>query len=258
MDITELNRISDKNNFCRHPWEITRARIIKFLIKKNKEKPGHIVDIGSGDGYVLQALADQKASRDYTAIDNAYTGQIINKLKLSWQEPVTFFSSFEHAVTHGISGDCVLLTDVLEHCEDDKELLDSIVQNKILSDDGFLLVTVPAYQQLFSEHDQLLHHYRRYTRKQIIELCKSSNLKAEVSGFFFFSLIPARIFQLFSQKLNLLKTKKSIDNWNGNAIITKLISFILWTDFRMCYALSKIGIHIPGLSCYCICKRMPS
>lgn len=259
MDITELNRAWNQDNLQRHPWEITRARVITFLLKKHKKKIAHITDIGSGDGYVLQTLVHQKVAGGYSAIDTAFTTGIIEKLKQSMGEnAVDFFLNVEQARNKKIVSDCILLTDVLEHCANDKEVLHSIIDKNVLINNGLLLITVPAYQQIFSQHDYLLKHYRRYTRKQIIKICQSQRLKVEASGYFFFSLLPVRIFQLSLQRMGIFKTKKSIDNWKGNSFVTKFISFILWLDFRVCYALSGIGIHLPGLSCYCVCKKVPS
>lgn len=259
MDITELHRVWNQDNLQRHPWEITRARAITFLLKKHKKKIAHITDVGSGDGYVLQTLIDQKVAGGYSAIDTAYTIGIIEKLKQSLGEnAVDFFIKVEQARNNKIASDCILLTDVLEHCIDDKEVLHSLIDENMLINNGMILITVPAYPRLFSQHDNLLKHYRRYSRKQIIETCRSQNLKVEASGYFFLSLLPARIFHLLLQKINMHKPKRSIDNWKGNSYLTRFISLILWLDFRVCYALSGIGIHLPGLSCYCVCKKVPS
>jgi len=259
MDITELNRISVEIPFQRHPWEIARARVILFLLKKHKRKITHVADIGSGDGFVLQTLIHHKIAGNYSAIDTAYTTTIIEKLKQSMgANAVDFFINVEQAHNKKIATDCILLTDVLEHCVNDKEVLNSIIDDSILISNGMILITVPAFPRLFSHHDNLLKHYRRYTRKQIIEICQSQNIKVEASGYFFLSLLPARIFHLLLQKMNMHKPNISIDNWRGNSYLTRFISLILWLDFRVCYALSGIGIHLPGLSCYCICKKVPS
>ncbi len=258
MDITELNRISAKKPFQRHPWEITRARVILFLLIKNTEKISHIADIGSGDGYVLQTLVENGAAQNYTAIDIAYSNEIIEQLNPLLRQNVNFFFSIVQAENKQINSDCVLLTDVLEHCQHDKQLLNSLMKSNILSKNGLLFITVPAFQKLFSQHDHLLNHYRRYSQKQITQICRSANFEVIESGNFFFVLLPVRIIQLILQKFNLYKPKTSIDNWDGNPYLTKLISLILWLDFRACYALSQIGIRLPGLSCYCICKKLPS
>ncbi len=257
MDISELNRIKSSANFKRHPWEITRAKAVRYLLKKYETPFSHLADIGSGDIFILQSLAGNKTADAYSAIDSAYTNELIDQLKKNhYTSDINFYPGINETAGH--KSDCVLLLDVLEHCENDKELLQQLMSENFTTGNSLFFITVPAFQKFFSQHDILLKHYRRYSRKQIMKICKSQQLEILSSGYFFFSLLPARLFQLFLEKLKLRKTKKSIDNWKGNKFLTRIISSILWADFRVCHSLSGIGIHLPGLSCYCICRKLPS
>ena len=58
--------------------------------------------------------------------------------------------------------DLVLACDVLEHIEDDTGALREL--RRVTSDGGSLIVTVPAYQWMWTQHDVQLHHVRRYSR----------------------------------------------------------------------------------------------
>jgi len=256
LDISESYRQKGKD-INRHPWEVTRAKIIYFLIKKHKNHFNNITDFGSGDIYVLQNLVQTKIASSYSAIDNAYTDDIISQLQtMPNTDVISFYTDLSQ--TGNSKSDFVLIADVLEHCEADRAILQQITSGEITTADSFFLITVPAFQKLFSQHDILLNHYRRYSRKEIKTICKKTQLEVLDTGYFFFSLLPVRIFHLLLEKLKLRKEKKSIDNWKGKKGLTKIISSILWADFRFSYALSSIGIHLPGLSCYCICKKSPS
>jgi hypothetical protein len=258
MDISELNRVNLTQQLNRHPWEIARAYAVSFILKKNSFHSQHIIDVGSGDIFVLQTLAKNNTAERFSAIDSAYNNKIIQHLKQQpGTEKIDFYTTLDDITAQKKEG-TVLLLDVLEHCRNDKEVLSSAVNPALVSEDALFLITVPAYQSLYSQHDDLLKHYRRYSRRNIKAVCSSQNLQVIKSGYFFFSLLPVRLFQLLLEKKGLRKPKKSIDNWNGNKIVTKIISSILQADFRICYALSSIGIHLPGLSCYCICKKLPS
>jgi hypothetical protein len=257
MDISELNRIKSSANFKRHPWEITRAKAVHYLLKKNRLPFSHLADVGSGDIFILQTLARNKMADSFSAIDSDYTNELITQLKKSpYTSDINFYSGINEVT--GKKSDGVLLLDVLEHCENDKELIQQLTAENFSTGNSLFFITVPAFQKLFSQHDTLLKHYRRYSRKQIINTCKSQGLDILSSGYFFFSLLPARLFLILFEKLKLRKAKKSIDNWNGNKFLTRIISSILWADFRVCHSLSRIGIHLPGLSCYCICRKLPS
>ena len=63
------------------------------------------------------------------------------------------------------SFDAVLALDALEHFDDDRTAITEI--RRVARDDALILITVPAYQFLWSDHDEAYHHKRRYTRKEL-------------------------------------------------------------------------------------------
>ena len=257
MDISELKR-QRSSDLQRHPWEIVRAGIINFLLKKYNSAPGNIADVGSGDTYVLQQLNMRGIEKRF-AVDTGYDDEIVSQLKTNnTGKEIRFLRSKEDLENSRTPINLFLFLDVLEHCEDDKAVLSSYVHTSAADDRAAFLITVPAYQGLWSTHDQLLGHYRRYTRRQLEKLCKEEKLKVIRSGYFFFTLLPARWMQRMLERSGLRKPDRSIDNWNGSTVVSKLILAILWLDFYIGYGLSKAGIILPGLSCYCICQKSPS
>src|SRR4051812_37985562 len=66
----------------------------------------------------------------------------------------------------------VTMLDVLEHVKNENDILQKI--RRTLSADGYVLVTVPAYQFLWSEHDVALHHFRRYTVSRLRDVLKEN------------------------------------------------------------------------------------
>ena len=65
--------------------------------------------------------------------------------------------------------------DVIEHIEDDSGALSTI--NDLLLPDGLLLITVPAYQYLYSSLDEMQGHYRRYSHKTLTTLVSGAGFK---------------------------------------------------------------------------------
>ncbi len=63
-----------------------------------------------------------------------------------------------------VSFDVVLLTDVLEHVEDDAASANTALA--LLRPGGIVVATVPAYQWLYSPRDAYHHHFRRYAKRQ--------------------------------------------------------------------------------------------
>lgn len=251
MDITESKRNTGNE---RHPWEVTRVRIIKHLIKENAPNAHHILDIGSGDAYVLKKLKNGGIGDKHTAVDTAYSDDIISAVRGDQNTSISFFKVIPSQLKPG--ADIVLLLDVLEHCQNDTDLFQQTINTQEKRDFIFL-ITVPAFQSLFSKHDVLLQHYRRYSIRQLKKLCQSNGLEVIESGYFFFSLLLIRLIQLLLEKANLHKPLKSIDNWHGGPFVTKLLSSILWIDFKFGKMLSRLHFNLPGLSAYCICRPLP-
>jgi len=255
LDISELQRITE-GPVRRHPWESVRARVIRFLLRRSKKHFTQLTDIGSGDAFVLNGIAASGLTDRAAAVDTAYTPALVAQLKtINQEESIHYYSSLPPGGIPGTDG--FLFLDVLEHCQDPSAVIADALRTAA-STTVTVAVTVPAFNSLFSQHDLLLGHYRRYSRRQLVRFCRSQGLAVKKSGYFFFSLLPLRLLQLLAEKLGWRKARKSIDNWQGGWLLTNIISAILWVDFSVCYFLSRAGLHLPGLSCYCICEKAPS
>jgi SAM-dependent methyltransferase len=84
--------------------------------------------------------------------------------------------------------DLVVALDVLEHIEQDVESLRSL--GACLAPGGRLLLTVPAYPWLYSGHDLIHHHRRRYTRRGLERVVAEAGLRVHRSGYFNAALLP--------------------------------------------------------------------
>ena len=81
------------------------------------------------------------------------------------------------------------LFDVLEHIGDPSDILDEV--GRVLSPDGSLVVTVPAYQWLWSAEDEALGHFRRYSTKTLRAALTRSQFSVLSARYCFASLVPA-------------------------------------------------------------------
>lgn len=107
-------------------------------------------------------------------------------------------------VTHGLSfvvadltgriplasqcADVVVALDVIEHLDDDHGALAEI--HRVLKPAGRLVISVPAFQSLWSRHDELHHHKRRYSKHQLRELVASSGFSCARVTYFNSLLFP--------------------------------------------------------------------
>lgn len=85
--------------------------------------------------------------------------------------------------------DLVALLDVLEHVEDDDASLVSIAGR--LRPGGHLLITVPAHPWLWSRHDEVNHHFRRYRRPELTACLEDAGLDLVHLAWFNTLLAPA-------------------------------------------------------------------
>jgi SAM-dependent methyltransferase len=97
--------------------------------------------------------------------------------------------------------DVVGAFDVLEHIEDHKGALSE--WKRVLKDDGAIVITVPAYQWLWSAHDVSSRHRRRYTLKSLIAVATEAGLRPEKKSYAISFLLPLVVgFRLASKILD--------------------------------------------------------
>ena len=84
--------------------------------------------------------------------------------------------------------DLILVADVIEHVEDDMAILQYL--SELLNKNGQILITVPAFDFLFSNKDKVLRHYRRYTKKNIKKIISKYFNITKLSYYNFFLFIP--------------------------------------------------------------------
>jgi SAM-dependent methyltransferase len=95
--------------------------------------------------------------------------------------------------------DLVGAFDVVEHIERDDAAIAAIAA--CLKPGGRFVATVPAHQWMWSAHDVVNHHHRRYSLAQFRRLIQSSPLKLEKIGYFNSLLFPVAVAERVSSKL---------------------------------------------------------
>jgi len=224
-----------------HPWELSRTQCILDIVKRNHFSS--VVDIGAGDRFFISKLKEITSCTLY-AIDTEYNekSKIIDGIHCK-----NNISEIDNHI------DMAILMDVLEHVHNDDDFLKVIL--KKLSSNALLIITVPAFQFLFSDHDFLLKHHRRYNKKQLLDLLQSNNLIIEKYHYFYFSLFFIRL-------LSLPLTKRKTTQYSGigkwrfkkKHILTQMIRIFLNIDFRICAFFAWFHIYLPGLSFLAICR----
>jgi SAM-dependent methyltransferase len=86
------------------------------------------------------------------------------------------------------SFDLVVATDVLEHIADDSAAVSEV--HRVLRPGGVFVLSVPAHQWLYSQHDAALQHHRRYTRDMLIHLLQRGGLELRWLSYWNATLFP--------------------------------------------------------------------
>jgi len=260
MDLRE-SEITNSEESGRHPWEKARREVVVSLIKRFlpriMNERSQVLDIGCGDTWLIEQLSSDLVQSKFIAVDTAFNEQLLKKYRDRLnRDKFEVFDSLDSAlINREKKADLVLLLDVIEHIEDDITFLKwtQSFSNHITTETKFL-ITVPAFQSLFCEHDVFLGHYRRYTNRMLKQHIEEAGMEVEHIGYFFFTLLPLRIIEVLKEKLSSSeKSAKGVASWKEKST-DAIIKWVLLTDYKVSTLFNKIGIRLPGLSNYIVCK----
>lgn len=259
----DLKEIALHESLKRHPWELARIKVVTDFIKSfpniNKDVVT-ILDVGSGDTFLIKQLSKEFNNTEFFAIDTGYDDTYLDTSNKEFEKENTRIRLFNNlnASASAITkpADIILLLDVIEHVPDDVQFLKELSEFKWVNDQTLFLITVPSYQKLFCSHDVFLGHYRRYNNKLLRTNANKAKLQVLNIGYFFtFPLIP-RFFQVIKEKMATKnENPKGIGNWEGSRTVSNMLKASLVTDYKISRLLRKLKIKLPGLSNFAVCKK---
>jgi 2-polyprenyl-3-methyl-5-hydroxy-6-metoxy-1,4-benzoquinol methylase len=246
--------LSEAHDGQRHPWELSRLHSVESIVRKHGATPPRsILDWGCGDGFMGKSLFERFGAERLVGVDVHFDDE--RSRALAAGDPRMSFVRDESAVPDR-RFDLVLLCDVIEHVEDDRALLANVAARHV-SEHGRVVVTVPAFQSLFSSHDVALRHYRRYNLNELLRTVRAAGLEPLASGYLFGSLLPARALTRVAEALRPPKPQAGeigLARWRGGKVATALISSWLRADNAVLMALAERGVKAPGLSVWACCR----
>jgi len=235
---------------ARHPWEVARKTAISQLVLRTGLARPRALDVGCGDAYLVRELIE-------AGLLESAVGQDVNltpALTGSWSS-----SSLRLVQALDELGEerfeLLLLLDVLEHVEDPATFLYRLVEARLAAR-GLVLVTVPAYQGLFTQHDRDLKHFRRYSRGEIAGVATAAGLRVLDSGYLFSSLLLPRALSAIGEHMRLPRSDGAIGvgGWRAPRSLTRFLTSMLELDNRVALSAHDLGITVPGLSTWLICS----
>lgn len=226
-----------------HFWFKARRKYILQLIK-NISKDSKILDIGCSSGILLMDLEEIGFKKENLfgidispeAIQNCHANGISNATVMDAQE-ITLTEKF----------DIIIASDCLEHLEDDQKAIAN--WNSLLKPNGQAFIFVPAYQFLWSDHDDVNMHFRRYTLKELKHKLKSNGFQIQKASYWnFFLFPPILLFRLIG---------KLFSSKNKNGDLDKISAFNegLFQLINLENKLLKYAEFPFGVSVFCVARK---
>ena len=226
-----------------HWWFVARRSICwSFLSKIILPKEADILEAGCGSGGNLPMLAK---------LGNVFAFELSEKMlryAKSRNIGIVEYGKLPQEIPFaGKKFDLITMFDVLEHIEDDSSALREL--EKRLNSGGVLFLTVPALPCIFSQHDRLHHHFRRYTKQELINKLQQAGFSIDYINYWNFFLFPValttRVLYFFSNSTTSIGTKTP-SAWL-NYVLIRLVSVERFIMSR---------IHFPiGLSILVVARK---
>jgi SAM-dependent methyltransferase len=222
----------------RHWWYRGRRTVLERVIDDLKlPRPARILDAGCGSGRNMVELARR----------GTVTGLELSPTSVSLARERNVGEVIEGSVLEmpfdSESFDLAASLDVIEHLGDDLGALREL--RRVVAPGGSLLVTVPAYGWLWSGHDEINHHHRRYTRRSLQQVAEQAGWRQARTTYFNSLLLPVAILLRALDRLSTKTTESSLDLW----VPPEPLNWLLERPLALEAALIGRGGRIPaGLS----------
>lgn len=246
----------------RHPWEKARAAFFTSVLSRalGDRAGAEVLDCGAGDAFFAQNLMDTIRPRSVTCWDASYDDATIDRLAQRCARDGGPSVSFTRSMPSRRFG-VVLMLDVIEHVADDVAFVRDIVSTCLDPETGIALVSVPAWQPLFSRHDELLRHFRRYAPRACDRVLEAAGLRVvERGGLFHSLLLPRAATTVRERAARALGRARPLEasaaaTWTGGRLLTSVVDGALRADNAVSRAAARAGVNLPGLSYWALAKR---
>jgi len=244
MEVAFYKEMYNLENY--HWWFLGKKTLLCAFLAKYADLKNHsmkILDVGCGTGMIMFLLKNYGETYGIDISEEALNFCRLRGhkyLKKARANNVPFDNQFF---------DLVIAFDLLEHLEDDEGAVKEFY--RILKKGGILLISVPSFKFLYSEHDLAAGHKRRYTANQIKRLMKQkqfSIMKITYTNMFIFPLVV--VYRLL-KKFFPIREQVKTDFFSVPLIINKILSSIYRLE-----AILLARMDFPfGLSVVCVVRK---
>ena len=179
--------------YRRHWWWRAREEYLLEVLRRRLPGDGscRILDVGCGAGLFFERLAEFGSVHGIEADTTLRTGRPDIDDRIHWGTLESFRPSAPF--------DAVLMLDVLEHLTE--PVLPLRLALDLLQPRGVLVATVPAFPLLWTSHDVLNEHVRRYTKRSFLWLLERAGWRVDALDYFFHWTFPAKLIVRLAESL---------------------------------------------------------
>jgi SAM-dependent methyltransferase len=163
-----------------HWWFVARRAILKSIIHRFSLR-GKTLEVGPGTGGNLPLFEGEVSVLEPNQ-------EAINYLQ---DKNVQIIKGGIGEVSIDSDYDVIACLDVVEHLDNNVAGVKAVFEG--LKSGGHFLITVPAFQFLWSKHDENHHHKRRYTKREIVSLLNEVGFEVHFASYFNFFLFPLAV-----------------------------------------------------------------
>ncbi len=226
---TNLSYPSEGNEMCfqledNSYWFKHRNRIVSLMIAKYKAHRNVFADVGGGNGFVSMLLQTQLT--DVILIEPGPQG-VINASKRGVKNVIC--SVLDQCKFINKSIEMIGMFDVVEHIEHPNNILQE--SKRVLTDDGLLFLTVPAFNFLWSNEDKSAGHFTRYTKSTMKNLLHTNGFEPVFMSYFFqFLTMPIFALRSIPSRLGMYARQQNQQHYNqqhssGSGISNSIVNY---------------------------------
>ena len=232
MELNEYKVMYDLER--QHTWFRAKRELMIDVFHRFGHDGVNILDIGCGTGVIADYFSRRNNVVGLDVSAEALKFARLRNPSLRWvkgdAQQVRFAAN---------SFDWVFASDVIEHVADDVKALRSM--HKVLKKNGKVLITVPALMWLWGKDDDLLHHYRRYTRKQLRAVLERAGFRVVFLNYWNLLMLPAA---MVYKRVNKDQSVVALHPW-----VNRLMHTVLRADTKLVQVLPlPLGVSLVAVA----------
>lgn len=218
-------------------YDAKACAILKIL---GSRTPRKILDVGAGSGFFSRRLLGSTEANEAWCVDISYPEP---RLEQENGKPIHFLRSIDT-----LDADLVLMMDVLEHVDDDVAMLQDYAAK--VPNGATFLITVPAFQFLWSPHDLFLEHKRRYSLNQLEQTVSKAGLDTLTTVYYFGAVFPIAATLRLASRIFSPSVKAESQLKKHSHFINSTLKFLCAIERPVMHY-----NHLAGLSVCCLAKK---